>query len=281
MILHQFRKHLADQIRNFPVEPNEATESYAITTAALARKILDYLNARDLTLPNGFEQRPNSPPYKLGTVLDRIIHFRTFGQDAISFNHPGKPDLVTLYSDKNLRYKDHMYIRLTDYREIISRLATDDLFVAHYLLRQAVTFLLKAVKTTEPQSHIEKIALAESLRRTDGFVANSLNILIHLSDAGKVEIPPSSIDCYEDLYDKGVKKSSRFPTCREFVDGNLKIWRWAPFTSRKIEIGGFETYCLLLDEIEPTQAGSIRGLVIPFNTLITLFTTVRKKMGQP
>ena len=105
LILYQFRKHLADQIRNYPVEPKAAAESYAITTAALARKILDYLNARDLTLPNGFKRLPDSPPYKLGTVLDRIIHFRTFGQDAISFNHPGKPDLVTLYSDKHMRFK--------------------------------------------------------------------------------------------------------------------------------------------------------------------------------
>ena len=114
MILYQFRQHLAEQIRNFPAEPNEATQSYAVTTAALSRKILHYLNAKDLTLPNGL--MPEEPPYKLGTVLDRIIHFKTLGHDAISFDYPGKPDLVTLYSDKNLPFVDHIYLRLADYR---------------------------------------------------------------------------------------------------------------------------------------------------------------------
>ena len=281
MILYQFRKHLADEIRNFPVEPNAATESYAITTAALARKILDYLNARDLTLPNGFKRLPDSPPYKLGTVLDRIIHFRTFGQDVISFNHPGKPDLVTLYSDKHLRFKEHMYIRLTDYREIIGRLATDDLLVAHYLLRHAVTLLSKAVKIRAPQSRKEELALSESLRSIGGFVANALNILVDLSDAGKMKIPLSSIDCYEDLFDEGMNRYSRFPTCRELVDGYWKTWRWAPFNPHKIEIEGREIYCIRLDEIEPKPNGSRRGLVVPLDTFIRLFTAVRKQIGQP
>ena len=40
MILYQFCKHLAVEIGNFPAEPNSATQSYAVTTAALARKIL-------------------------------------------------------------------------------------------------------------------------------------------------------------------------------------------------------------------------------------------------
>ena len=279
MILYQFRKHLADEIRNFPVEPNVATQSYAITTAALARKMLDYLNAQDLTLPNGFE--PDSPPYKLGTVLDRIIHFRTLGQDAISFNHPTKPDLVTLYSDKHLLYEDHLYIRLTNYREVISRLATDDLLVAHYLLRHAVTLLSKAVKTKEPQSRKEEIVLSEFLRSIYDFVANAWDILVDLSDTGKVEIPPSSIDCYENLYDEGSNKYPRFPTYREFVDGYLKIWRWASRNPRRVEIEGIETYCMLLQEIDPKENGTIRGLAIPFDTLISLFTAIRKQIARP
>ena len=53
------------------------TQSYAVTTAAPTRKILDSLNAKDLTLPNGLH--PEEPLYKLGTVLDRIIHFKTLG----------------------------------------------------------------------------------------------------------------------------------------------------------------------------------------------------------
>ena len=156
MILHQFRKHLAQEIRDSPREPNHATQSYAVTTAALGRKILEYLNAEDLTLPNGL--RPEDPPYKLGTVLDRIIHFKTLGQDAISFDFPGKPDLVTLYSDRNLRYADRMYLQLTDYVETMERLASDDLMVGHYLLRRTETLIGKAENTVEPKTYEEEIS---------------------------------------------------------------------------------------------------------------------------
>ena len=156
MILYQFRQHLAEEIRNLPAEPNQATESYAVTTAALGRKILDYLNVEDLTLPNGL--RPEEPPYKLWTVLDRIIHFKTFGHDAMSFDYPGKPDLVTLYSDKNLRYADRMYLRITDYVEIMERLAGDDFLVIHYLLRQAESLMGKAENIEEPNTYEEAIS---------------------------------------------------------------------------------------------------------------------------
>ena len=281
MILHQFRKHLADELRNFPLEPNAATQSYAVTTASLARKILDYLNAKDLTLPNGFGIREESPTYKLATVLARILHFRTLGQDSISFEHPGKPDLITLYSDKHMRFKEHLYIRLTDYLDAMNRLATDDLFVARYLLRHTVTLLSKALKAKEPQSRQEEVELTELRRSIYGYVANAWDMLCLLSDTGKVEIEPSSIDCYEDLYDKGSKKYARFPTSREFVEGYLRIWRWAPFNPSLVEIEGLETYCMLLNEIEPKEDGTIRGLAIPFATFIRLFADVRQQVGQP
>ena len=281
MILHQFRAHLANELRNFPLEPNAATQSYAVTTAALARKILDYLSAQDLALPNGFNFREETPTYKLTTVLDRILHFRTLGQDSISFAHPGKPDLITLYSDKHPRFKDHLYIRLTDYLDAMNRLATDDLFVARLLLRRTVKLLSKGLKAKKPQSRQEELGLTEFRRSIYGYVANAWDMLFLLSDAGKVEIPPSSIDCYEDLDDKSSKKYHRFPTSREFVEGYWKIWRWAPFNPSLVVIEGRETYCMLLNEIEPKENGTIRGLAIPFETLIHLFTDVRQKIGQP
>ena len=279
MILYQFRKHLAVEIGNFPVESNAATQSYAVTTAALARKILGYLNAKDLTLPNGLN--PDTPPYKLGTVFDRIVHFRTLGQDGMSFDYPGKPDLVTLYSDKNLRFKDHMYIRLTDYQDVIGRLATDDLLVAHYLLRHTVTFLSKAVKTQgEPQSHDEETAL-ELRRSICGLVIDALDILLDLSRAGKVEVPSSPLDCYEYLLEGKTTKYSRFQTYREFVDGFWKIWQWAPFPPARFEIEGRETYCMMLQEIKPKANGTIRAFVIPFDAFIPLFTVVGNQIGRP
>ena len=280
MILHQFRTHLADEMRKFPLEPNAATQSYAVTTAALARKILGYLNAKDLTLPNGFRSEEDSTTYKLATVLDRIIHFRTLGQDIISFRHPGKPDLITLYSDKHRRYEDHLYVRLTDYQDMMHRLATDDLLVAFYLMRHTVTLLSKALKAEEPKNRQEELELGELQLSIYDYVDNTWDILCILSDTEKVEIPQSSIGCYEDLYDKGSKRYDRFPTSQEFVDGYLKTWRWATSNPRLVEVEGQDTYCMSLTEIEPKENGTIRRLAIPFETLIRLFTAVRQQIGQ-
>ena len=89
MILYQFRKHLAEELTKFPMELTPESESYAVTTAALTRKILDYLNIQDLTTSDGFQS--DEPSYKLGTVLNRILHFKLFGWDAVSF--PYIPEL--------------------------------------------------------------------------------------------------------------------------------------------------------------------------------------------
>ena len=40
MILHAFRKHLADELEKLPSDPEQAFESYAVTTAALARHLI-------------------------------------------------------------------------------------------------------------------------------------------------------------------------------------------------------------------------------------------------
>ena len=102
MILHAFRKHLAEELERIPSDAEQTFESYAVTTAALARRLLEYLAIDDLSVPNGFRDDP--PDYPLRTILDRILHFRVLHQDAITFNVPGKADLFTLYSDQTQGY---------------------------------------------------------------------------------------------------------------------------------------------------------------------------------
>ena len=53
-----------------------------MTTAALARKILEYLKIEDLTVPNGLQADHGT--YRLGTVVHRIVHFATSAPDAVS-----------------------------------------------------------------------------------------------------------------------------------------------------------------------------------------------------
>ena len=278
MILHQFRQHLAEQIRNFPTEPNQASQSHAVTTAALGRKILDYLNAKDLTVPNGL--RPEDPPYKLGAVLDRIIHFKTLGQDAISFDYPGKPDLVTLYSDKNLPFTDHIYLRLADYSVTMERLANDDLLVGHYLLRQTMTLIAKAENTEEPKTYEQETSYNDLRRALHQLIANSWNIVYGLQRCGKIEIKPKPLDCYEERYNEPAKTYDGFTTWKEFNDGYGEQWIFASFNRRKINAEGTNTYCMLLSARRKDGKEGLLGLALPFGSISTMFADIRMQIAE-
>ena len=320
MILHQVRKRLADEMHNFPVKPDATLQSCALSTAGLARNMLDYLNAEDLTLPNGFrleaEEEKDRPPasYKLRDVLSCILHFRLLDQDDAFSHYRPTFDLITLYSDEHMQYGDHLYIRLTDYRDMLNRLATDDLFVAQYLLRCVVTRSHKVVeddkpsarerrekrwakfiddiKDKPPQERKKKVdekkrdmekewaRMEDSQRSISRLVANTWDILLALSHAGKVEIPLSPIDCYEKLDAGGWKKYSRFPTCREFFDGYSKSWRWAQHNFIKAQIEGHWTDCILVNEIRPKESGTLRRLAIPLDTLSCFFKAIQKQIDR-
>ena len=278
MILYQFRQHLNEEVRNFPAEPNEAVQSYAVTTAALARKILDYLNVEDLTLPNGLE--PEEPPYQLGTVLNRIIHFKTLGQDAISFNYPGKPDLVTLYSDKSLPFSDHIYLRLADYREAIDGLANDDFLVGNYLLRQAMTLMANAENTEKPKTRKQETSHRDLQRMVYGLIANSWDIVYSLERSGKVEIEPEPFDCYEDPYDGRAKTYDGITNWKEFIEGYLDRWIFASFNPRKVDVEGSDIYCMLLKTKRTDGKQGMMGLALPFRTISSMFADVRRQIAE-
>ena len=116
MVLRMFREHLADELRHLPEEPGPFA-SYAVTSAALARVILEYLNIDDLAVPDSVR----GGTYKLKMVLDRIMHFREFYPEG-SFGTQ-KPTAVAVYSDRARLYRDRLYVAWAPYREIISRLA--------------------------------------------------------------------------------------------------------------------------------------------------------------
>ena len=280
MLLFQFRSHLADEIGNFPVLPNAATQSYAVTTAVLARRISDYIGAVDLTLPNGFQ--PTQRPYNLSTILDRIIHFKSLGQDIISFDHPGKPDLITLYSDRNQRYADHMYLRLTDYRNAMTKLATDDRLVAWFLFRQTVNLLTKAGQVDAPQTRQAKISRSELMRTSFDYVLNSWNLVVGLTTKREILVPQSSFDCYEISYDdQSLRKYRGLATCRDFVDGYLKHWFWFVYNPELHEIDGVETPCLDLLLDDGSNDGQMRTAAVPFDNLRRLISDVRKQIERP
>ena len=80
MMLTTFREHLAAELQCCPEQPRRSFQSYAVTTAALTRTILEYLGIDDLTVP-----AMHGGTYRLKTVLDRIIHFRAMWPETVVF----------------------------------------------------------------------------------------------------------------------------------------------------------------------------------------------------
>ena len=143
-----------------------------------------------------------------------------------------KPDLVTLYSDKSLPFSDHIHFRLADYREVIDRVANDDLLVGPYLLRQAVTLMGKAANVQDPQTPEEKRSHADLLRTINGLMADAWTLVYALERSEKIEIKPLALDCYEELCDGKFRRYDRFSNWKEFMDGYPEQWDLASFIPR-------------------------------------------------
>ena len=281
VILHAFRRHLAEELEGIPADAERAFESYAVTTAALARRLLEYLAIDDLSVPNGFRDEP--PNYLLRTVLDRILHFRVLHQDAITVNVPGKADLFTLYSDQTQEYRDHLYVRLRDYRDVVGRLASDDRYVARHLLRRSVTLMNNVMRGSS-----EGVAPREQLRQggfrnwVGGMLRNAWDLLVTLAEAGEVTCPELSVECYEHCFGDGddeyFQGFSAISTGRDLIRGYGRIWWWAPIASTKLEIGGRERYCMFLSAIRSEDERTRCYLVVTFDSFIEMFQDARRQL---
>ena len=278
MILYAFRTHLAKELEKIPPDAEQVFESYAVTTAALARRLLEYLEIDDLRVANGFGDDP--PAYPLRTVLDRILHFRVLHQDAMTFAIPGEPDLVTLYSDRAQGYDDHLYIRLREYRDVLDRLASDDRYVARHLFRRSVTLMNNAMRqTSEPAEARADSRQAEFRKWVSGMVGNAWNLLVALVESGDLECPDVAVECYEACYVDGTEEYRRrfasVSIVRDLFPGHGPGWWWAPYTPSKVEICGREKYCMHLSAVNSETERTIRHLYVPFESFIGIFRHAR------
>ena len=273
MMLTMFREHLADQLKRFSEQPGRSLESYAVTTAALARRIVEYLRIYDLTVPAMHEDS-----YKLKTVLDAIIHFRVIWPETVV---PGdtKPEWIMVYSGRTKRYGERMQIEWVPYLALLKRLADDDVFVAPYLLRQTVTVLTRAMRGRGLRDGAFGHEQGEYGRQMTRLVLGSWDMLARILGAGRAAIPTTAVDCFEERGDDGIATAyPRFATCRELVEGYGRDWVWAGFNPDKLTIGGDKVWCMFLHETERKADGTIRGLAIPFTAFVTMFQTVREQL---
>lgn len=280
MILHAFRTHLGEELEKIPADAEQAFESYAVTTAALARRLLEYLAISDLSVPNGFRDDP--PSYPLRTVLSRVLHFRVLHQDAMTFAIPGEPDLVTLYSDRTQGDDEHLYIRLGEYREVVGRLAHDDAYVASHLLRRSVTLMQNVMgKSNQAATPREESRRAEFRKWVDGMLCNAWNLTLRLIEARDIGCPDLAVECYERRYGEGADEYQDFAavsTGRDLVEGYGRTWWWRPLTSGKVRIGGAQKHCMYLGAVKSETERTTRGLVVTFESFIAIFRDVGRQL---
>ena len=226
MLLNQLRQHLLRELHDFPDIPHTESVSYAITTAALARNLLDYLNVQDLTLPAATYSKEGESTYGLSTVLNRILHFHMLTKQPGSIPYP---DVVILYSDRGLLYRDRLYFRLAHYKGILHQLATNDILIGRYLLRQTVTLLTTSGKAQVPKSYYVEMKQRDLLRTVNSLVMDSWGLVRELADAGQVEVAESPNDCYEESDTGEATPYHRFQNWREFFFGHMKAWMFAGY----------------------------------------------------
>ena len=280
MILQSFREHLADELEKFPTEPDR-TVGLTVTTAALTRQLLDYLKIDDLAIPNGLKDDP--PEYPLRIVLDRILHFRALHQDGLTTNWPGKPDLVTLYSGLTQEYGEHLYIRMSEYINVVGRVASDDRYVARHLFRRTVTLLSRTVNTMiAPSGPKAQLRDAEFRKWVQGMGRNAWSLLVRLVESGELTCPTVAVECYELCYGVGVEEYLRsfspISTGGDLVGGYGRTWRWAPLTASKVEICGREKFCMHISSIESEVERETCHLIVPYDQFIEMFNDCRGQL---
>ena len=199
----------------------------------------------------------------------------------MSFDIPGKPDLVTLYSDRNLPFEDHIYFRLADYRGAIDRLANDDLLVGSYLLRRATTLMGRLINIQVPQTRKEEPRYHELRSAVHGIVANAWNLVYELERSKRVSIMPTALHCYEELTDEMSTRYERFTNWKEFTDGYSEQWVLARWNPRKVEVEGSDVYCMLLNARREDGKEGLVGLALPFSEITSVFADVQSQIAEP
>ena len=274
-MLKTFRNHLTKELRNFPEAPGPTFESYAVTTAALARSVVEYLHMDDLTVPAWLD----SDAYPLKTVLNWIIHHRVLYPERLPPS--GETVSILVYSDRAKLYGDRMNVEWTPYRTMLLRLANDDVFVTPYLLRRAVTVLMQGSRSTDKWSrNLSGHQSGEYRRRMLRLTRDGWDMAAALVDAGKTKLPLVTVDCYQEHFDeREPTKSSLFPTFAELLSGYRTTWNWSFFNTDKLTIGGVEKWCIFVELRERTESGTMRNLAIPLDVFVDIFQDIQAQLS--
>ena len=157
--------------------------------------------------------------------------------------------------------------------------------MARHLFRRAVTLLSQIMnassESSEPRAELRE---AEFRKWVNRFVGNAWSPLVRLVESGDVKCPTGAVECYEQCYGYGaeeyLRRYSGMSTSGDLLRGYGPVWRWAPFTPRRVEICGREKYCMLLTAIKSEIEHTICGLVVSFDSFVRIFEDARGQLDS-
>ena len=277
MRLQLFRDHLAVELSNMPDIRVQEVQSYALTTAILARTLVERLKIDDLNIE--WSHDPEGRTYGLKRILNNIIHYRGFHPDhlhTLLYSSDDSADtIVRLYSDKARNAGGFFRFRLSTYFDLISKFAHDDIFVVNYLLRRAITCLYQVTRVNQDFD-------ADFLSEISDLIADALELTAKLDKANGITIPSIPMDRYIDaspnpLADGNLWKPGPSLDASEFVHGFHKAWQFSPFKPQRAKLGEVDAYYVSAEAIGPIESGSWRTFVVPLQSFLNIFKAIKER----
>ena len=220
---------------------------------------MEFLNHSGLEIPSTHD--PEQTKYELKTILDSFIHYRAFYPRLGSLDDT-QPFVVRLYSDDDKNKGKEYSIRLSDYFDLISRIANDDLMVAKDLLLPRVVTLLNQVIRVQADFNTDHLDVILSL------MVDTLELSDSLDRADLVRLPSNvvlnahEITSLGDIQSEGGWEHRVFALDGvDFVKGYNTIWQLSPFPLSRKLLAGVDTYAVFMKAKQPNQS-ALPGLFV-------------------
>lgn len=271
------RDRLASDLTVLPDLWTPEIQSYALTSAALVRRITGALKITDLHVTDAWQSGTH---HRLTYILDGFVHYRDFYPAYVKppSGEQVRYDYISLRSDEK-----NFVISLKSYFDLVRRFAHDDLFVGRYLLRRIVTMLSQVDR--QPDRDFDRYWLAEVTER----MYDSFTVLGKLIRSGSLVVPATcAVNLYPDVY---AGQSTRPPsyiilpgtTAKRVPYGNMlaeygTAWFRSIGRAEKHALGGIQVYMVEVFHPLANPLGSAEAVFFKFSDLLEMFKDLQQRL---
>ena len=277
MNLRHFRKHLLKELNHLPDLRSQEIQSYVLTTAILTRRIMEILDHSGLAVSSTYD--PMRPTYKLKEILDSFIHYMGF-YPRLASHDKTRPFVVRLYSDEDKTKGKEYSIKLSDYFDLISRIARDDVFVANDLLLPRIITLLNQV-IRDPRDYD-----TDHLNKILSLAVDTFGLSGTLGQANTVPLPRNAVaKCYEMTSITGLQAGSRWNhriftlNSADLIRGYDTTWQLSPFPPSNNKLVGVDSYGITMERKPQGQSTLPALFVVPFEEILKTCEAIRDSVA--